>query len=70
MHSPLPLLHASDSACATSGCKPGFTVEVWLNGRAWLARQMDRVCIDYTQRDNCFIRVAEPQRAKACWNPS
>jgi hypothetical protein len=32
-----------------------FNVDVCLNGRAWLARQMDSVGIDYDQRDNCFI---------------
>ncbi len=41
-----------------------FTVEVCLNGREWLARQMDREAIGYTQRDNCFTRVSEPERAQ------
>ncbi|MDR1280937.1 MAG: hypothetical protein LBK99_08960, partial [Opitutaceae bacterium] len=35
-----------------------FNVEVCLNGREWLARQMDRAGMDYEQRDNCFARVA------------
>lgn len=32
-----------------------FNLDVCLNGRAWLARQMDRAGIGYRQRDNCFI---------------
>jgi hypothetical protein len=31
-----------------------FTIEVCFNGRSWLARQMDRQGLGYTQRDNCF----------------
>jgi hypothetical protein len=42
-----------------------FTVDVCLNGREWLARQMDRAGIDYEQRDNCFARVGDPARAQA-----
>lgn len=29
-------------------------VQVWINGREWLARKMDRRGIDYQRRDNCF----------------
>ena len=42
-----------------------FTVYVCLNGREWLARQMDRAGIDYEQRDNCFVQVSDPQAAQA-----
>jgi hypothetical protein len=42
-----------------------FNVEVCLNGREWLARQMDRAGMDYEQRDNCFARVSDPVRAQA-----
>ncbi|AHF92808.1 hypothetical protein OPIT5_24060 [Opitutaceae bacterium TAV5] len=42
-----------------------FNVEVCLNGREWLARQMDRAGLDYEQRDNCFARVSDPVRAQA-----
>jgi hypothetical protein len=34
-----------------------FSVDVCINGRQWLARQMDRVGIDYRQRDNCFLWI-------------
>ena len=36
-----------------------FSVDVCLNGRQWLARQMDRAGLDYQQRDNCFIWVED-----------
>lgn len=41
-----------------------FAVQVCLNGREWLARQMDAAGIDYVQQDNCFTRVSDPQRAQ------
>ena len=41
-----------------------FTVQVCMNGHEWLARKMDRHGIDYTQVDNAFARIAEPQRAQ------
>ena len=42
-----------------------FTVDLGLNGREWLARQMDRAGLRYEQRDNCFVRVSDPGRAQA-----
>jgi hypothetical protein len=42
-----------------------FTVEVCLNGREWLARQMDRAGIGYEQADNCFIKLQDPVAAQA-----
>ena len=45
-----------------------FTVYVCLNGREWLARQMDRAGIDYEQRDNGFVKVSDPQAAQALWD--
>lgn len=42
-----------------------FTVDVCLNGREWLARQMARAGIKYEQRDNCFVRISDPLRAQA-----
>ena len=41
-----------------------FPVQVWLNGREWLARQMDRVGLQYVRRDNCFPWVADWERAQ------
>ena len=42
-----------------------FTVEVCLNGREWLARQMDRAGISYVQADNCFIKLRDPAAAQS-----
>jgi hypothetical protein len=42
-----------------------FTVEVCLNGREWLGRQMDRAGIGYKQADNCFIKLEDPAAAQA-----
>lgn len=42
-----------------------FTVEVWVNGREWLARQMDQAGIAYRRRDNCFTHVSDPLRAQS-----
>jgi hypothetical protein len=42
-----------------------FTVDVCVNGREWLARQMNRAGLRYEQRDNCFVRVSDPVRAQA-----
>ena len=41
-----------------------FTVQVCMNGREWLARQMTRSGIDFIKEDNCFPYVDEPQRAQ------
>jgi hypothetical protein len=41
-----------------------FSVDVCLNGRQWLARQMDQAGIAYLQRDNCFVWIEDPQRAQ------
>jgi hypothetical protein len=36
-----------------------FTIQVCINGREWLARQMERASIKYTQRDNCFTYIED-----------
>src|SRR5207247_5553515 len=41
-----------------------FTIQVCLNGREWLARQLDRAGIAYTKRDNCFTYIADLKRAQ------
>ena len=42
-----------------------FTVDICLNGRDRLARQMDAAGVGYRQRDNCFIALSDPLRAQA-----
>jgi len=41
-----------------------FPVHIYLNGREWLARQMDRAKIGYRRHDNCFTWVEDFQRAQ------
>jgi hypothetical protein len=41
-----------------------FTMHVCINGREWLARQMDAAGIGYTRRENCFVDLADPHRAQ------
>jgi hypothetical protein len=42
-----------------------FPVHIYLNGRAWLARQMDQAGISYRRHDNCFTWTADMPRAQA-----
>ena len=41
-----------------------FDVHVVMNGREWLARELDRLRIGYVRRDNCFIEIANMTRAQ------
>ena len=41
-----------------------FTVDICLNGRAMLARQMDEHKLAYLKADNCFLQLADPQAAQ------
>ena len=41
-----------------------FDVHVVLNGREWLACELDRVGVGYARRDNCFIEIADMTRAQ------
>jgi len=41
-----------------------FHVHVVMNGREWLARQLDLLKIGYVRRDNCFIEIADMARAQ------
>jgi hypothetical protein len=45
-----------------------LTVHVCLNGREWLARQMDIAGLSYVQRDNCFVQLADVEQAQALCN--
>ncbi len=42
-----------------------FALQVCLNGRAWLARQLDAAGLGYTRRDNKFTDLADFARAQA-----
>lgn len=41
-----------------------FSIQVCVNGREWLARQMERAGISYQKRDNCFTYLGDPRRAQ------
>jgi hypothetical protein len=41
-----------------------FHMHICMNGREWLARQMDQAGIAYAQKDNCFLRIADLDRAQ------
>ena len=41
-----------------------FSVDVCLNGRLWLAKQMDAAGLKYRRADNCFIELADPARTQ------
>jgi len=41
-----------------------FTIQVYLNGHEWLARQLDRHQVGYQRLDNAFIQLADPVRAQ------
>lgn len=45
-----------------------FSIQVCMNGRAWLARQMDRAGICYQQQDNCFPWIADWRQAQQLMN--
>jgi len=41
-----------------------FPVQVCINGREWLCRQLDREHIKYVRRENCLVWVEDPERAQ------
>lgn len=42
-----------------------FSVQVCINGREWLARQMTEEGLGFVKRDNCFTWLSDPLRAQA-----
>jgi hypothetical protein len=41
-----------------------YQVQIYVNGREWLGRQLDRVRMSYLRADNCFPHLADPERAQ------
>jgi hypothetical protein len=41
-----------------------FSIFVCVNGRSWLARQMDRLGMKYERRDNCFVWLQDAAGAQ------
>lgn len=42
-----------------------FPIQVCMNGREWLARQMDASGLKYVRQDNCFVWLQDYARAQA-----
>jgi hypothetical protein len=45
-----------------------FNIQICLNGREWLARQMDRAGISYDRLDNCFLWIEDFAKAQKLMN--
>lgn len=45
-----------------------FNIQVALNGREWLARQMDQDGLKYVQQGNCFLSIEDYARAQELMN--
>lgn len=45
-----------------------FTIQVCINGREYLARQLDRAGIKYEKHDNCFTQIDDLARAQKLMN--
>jgi hypothetical protein len=45
-----------------------FAVQVCINGREWLARQMDAAGIGYVKKDNCFTALGDAGAAQALFD--
>lgn len=41
-----------------------FPIQVYINGREWLSRQMDAEGLKYLKRDNCLVWMQDYQRAQ------
>ena len=41
-----------------------FSIQVCINGREWLARQMDEAALSYVKRDNCFTWLEDSAQAQ------
>lgn len=41
-----------------------YTIQVYVNGREWLGRKLDRERMAYRRADNCFPYLADPVRAQ------
>ena len=41
-----------------------FTIQIYINGHEWLARQMVQSPVGFEQRDNCFTELENPEQAQ------
>lgn len=45
-----------------------FTIQICVNGREWLSRQMNKSRIPYVKQDNCFSEIADIKKAQCLMN--
>jgi hypothetical protein len=45
-----------------------LNIHIAINGREWLAQQLDAAGIGYRRQDNCFLSIADVRRAQALCN--
>ena len=45
-----------------------FNVQIYLNGREWLAQQLSRKGSDFARADNCFVWLDDPRLAQRLMN--
>lgn len=45
-----------------------FAIQIWMNGREWLAQEMDKTGLSYTRADNCFPWIEDFDRAQELMN--
>ena len=45
-----------------------FNIQVGMNGREWLARQMDQAGLKYRQQGNCFVWIEDYEEAQKLMN--
>jgi hypothetical protein len=41
-----------------------FSIQICINGREWLSRQMDRAGLLYLRKDNCFTKINNVEKAQ------
>ena len=41
-----------------------FAIQICVNGREWLARQLDKIAVNYQRLDNCFVWLQDWQLAQ------
>jgi len=42
-----------------------YTIQICINGREWLGQQLRRARLRHEQADNCFPKIADPDRAQS-----
>lgn len=45
-----------------------FTIKIWINGREWLSKLLDKNHIGYTRRNNCFVDIEDVVKAQSVFD--